>query len=238
MPILIEFLNPYIFGYILFGYLFGTIPFGLIICAIFGYGDIRKIGSGNIGATNVLRTGNKLLAALTLILDSAKGVCAFIMVYVLAKMLPSCAMINCIDTLPVQQESQVAFAATIAAFSAALGHMFPIWLKFRGGKGVATAFGAMIAATPITAAISALVWLMSVLATKISSLAALSAALVAPVVSWVFYGDEVAIITSIISLLVWIRHKDNIMRITSGRESKSGEKKTNKILKNDSNKTI
>ncbi len=212
---LFDFLSSNIFGNILFGYFLGSIPFGLVLCFIFGYGDIRKIGSGNIGATNVLRTGNKILALLTLILDSGKGVTAFVLMYLLLKYAPS----------PAIEESQFAFIATVSAFSATLGHMFPVWLKFQGGKGVATAFGAMLAATPITAAVSLLIWVVSVLVSKISSLAALSASVVAPVITWLFYGDAVAIVTGAICVLVWIRHKDNIVRLMKGEEPKIGSKK-------------
>ena len=245
----LDFFGANIFGNILFGYFFGSIPFGLLLCAAFGYGDIRKIGSGNIGATNVLRTGNKILALITLILDSGKGVSAFILMYAFIKLtgdasglpisdaLPSCAAVSCMvgepcpctnDPIVADPNSAIALTATIAAFSAVLGHMFPVWLKFQGGKGVATAFGAMLAATPITAAVALLVWIMSVLATKTSSLAALSASLIAPVVTWIFYGDMVGAITAVICTLVWIRHKDNILRLIKGKEPKIGDKKKSK----------
>ena len=224
-----EFLVGTIWGNILFGYLLGSIPFGLILCAIFGYGDIRKIGSGNIGATNVLRTGNKLLAMVTLILDSAKGVSAFILMYILLNAFPSCAVIRCVADEPcfcsAIDPARFPFIATLTAFCAVLGHMFPIWLKFQGGKGVATAFGAMLAATPFTALCAFLVWMMSALVTRISSLAALSAALIAPAMTLIFYGTDVALIHAGVSALIWIRHKDNIVRLIKGEEPKIGNKK-------------
>lgn len=226
---LYEFLAGTIWGNVLFGYLFGSIPFGLILCAAFGYGDIRKIGSGNIGATNVLRTGNKLLALITLILDSAKGVSAFILMYALLNVFPSCAVVSCVADEPCLcsaiDPANFPFIATVTAFCAVLGHMFPVWLRFQGGKGVATAFGAMLAATPITALCAFLIWMISALVTRISSLAALSAAFIAPAVTLIFYGTEVALINAGISTLIWMRHKDNIARLMKGEEPKIGNKK-------------
>lgn len=193
------------------GYLIGSVPFGLLLCAAFGYGDIRTIGSGNIGATNVLRTGNKLLAFITLILDIGKGVMAFIAAHiVLAK---------------TGIEADRAFLATVAAFAAVIGHMFPVWLKFKGGKGVATALGALIAAMPQVGGTAVVIWLISAMVTKISSLAALSAFLITPAVTFLFYGKTLAIIHAGVSALIWLRHKDNIKRIANGTEPKIRSKK-------------
>ncbi len=189
---------------LLTGYLIGSIPFGLILCRIFGYGDIRKIGSGNIGATNVLRTGNKLLALLTLLLDSGKGVMAVIVAYMIAG---------------AWDWSAYGIWACLAGLAAILGHTFPVWLKFRGGKGVATTLGTLLAVMPVTGIIACLSWLFSALLGRISSLAALTAMIVAPAASYFFYGQNPAIINAVISLLVIIRHKDNIRRIFRGEEA-------------------
>jgi len=218
-----------IWGNMLFGYLIGSIPFGLILCALAGYGDVRRIGSGNIGATNVLRTGNKLLALLTVLLDAGKGIAAFALMYVMLGLLPACEVVSClVDSpcpcalVPIEEH---AFVATVSAFSAVIGHMFPIWLKFQGGKGVATSFGALLAATPITGALVFVTWIVSAMASRISSLAALSAAFIAPAVSYIFYGTEVALMNAGLSVLVWVRHKDNIQRLLKGEEPKIGDKK-------------
>jgi glycerol-3-phosphate acyltransferase PlsY len=205
------------------GYLIGSIPFGLILCAAFGYGDIRNIGSGNIGATNVLRTGNKLLAFITLILDIGKGVFAFVIAHVILAQLTI--------------EADHAFLASIAAFSAVLGHIFPVWLKFKGGKGVATSVGALLAALPISGGAAILIWFISVAVTKISSLAALSAFLITPAVTYLFYGQTMAIIHVAVSALIWLRHIDNIKRIANGTEPKVKGKSASKPAQKDSDET-
>jgi glycerol-3-phosphate acyltransferase PlsY len=185
------------------GYLLGSIPFGLVLCLIAGYGDIRKIGSGNIGATNVLRTGNKALAALTLILDSSKGAIAVLLAGWLG------------DT----------HAMFGAALGAVLGHNFPVWLKFKGGKGVATTLGTFLALSwPVGLACCA-TWLVSALITRISSLSALIALALAPIyVAW-FGNPHMIYLVGLISLIGWIRHKDNITRLLAGTEPKIGKKK-------------
>ncbi|PZP57028.1 MAG: acyl-phosphate glycerol 3-phosphate acyltransferase [Micavibrio aeruginosavorus] len=185
------------------GYLFGSIPFGLVLCLLAGYGDIRKIGSGNIGATNVLRTGNKPLAAATLILDSSKGAIAVLLA---AYFFDKHAMFG-------------------AALGAVLGHNFPIWLKFKGGKGVATTLGTFLALSwPVGLACCA-AWLVSALISRISSLSALIALALAPIFA-VTIGDPKQLhLIGVIALLGWIRHKDNISRLLAGTEPKIGKKK-------------
>ncbi|MDD3020201.1 MAG: glycerol-3-phosphate 1-O-acyltransferase PlsY [Alphaproteobacteria bacterium] len=185
------------------GYLFGAIPFGLVLCVAFGYGDIRKIGSGNIGATNVLRTGNKKLAALTVLLDSSKG---FIAVLVAAALLDKHAMFG-------------------AALGAIVGHNFPVWLKFKGGKGVATTLGTFLALSwPVGLACCA-TWLVTAVISRISSLSALLALGAAPFfVAW--FGDPKQLyLVTLISALGWMRHRANIERLMKGEEPKITLKK-------------
>jgi glycerol-3-phosphate acyltransferase PlsY len=187
-------------------YLIGAIPFGLIVTKLAGLGDIRTIGSGNIGATNVLRTGNKPLAALTLFLDAFKGALPVILFL---------------------QFFQPDFALMLFyGLCAVLGHCFPLWLKFKGGKGVATSLGVLIAAIPFTGFLACLVWIMSVLAARISSLAALSAMIFAPALTYAIYGQDAALVNAAISAIVIYRHKDNIKRLRSGTEPKIGGNKT------------
>lgn len=186
------------------GYLLGSIPFGLTLSYLFGYGDIRKIGSGNIGATNVLRTGNKLLAFITLILDSGKGAAAVLIV----------------DYFSSYD------AAMVAGIAAIIGHMFPVWLKFKGGKGVATTLGTLIALAPVAGIAVCLVWLFTALVFRYSSLAALIALLAAPFAAHIIYDDsKLAGISSFIAVLVWIKHRANIKRLVKGEEPKIGKKK-------------
>lgn len=191
------------FAYAL-AYLIGSIPFGLVLTKLAGYGDIRQIGSGNIGATNVLRTGNKPLALLTLILDSGKGAAAVL------------ALPMFLGGLPI----------AIGLF-AILGHCFPIWLKFKGGKGVATAIGTLLAAAPYAGLAACGVWLLMAFTFRISSLAALSAMAAAPLVTFYFYGPLPAAINAAIAALVIYRHKDNIRRLLKGEEPKIGKKQEN-----------
>ncbi len=195
------FLNPLILGYII-----GSIPFGIVLCALSGYGDIRKIGSGNIGATNVLRTGNKTLALLTLLLDSGKGAIPIIFVH-------------------FYQLQFGSHAVMLLGLGAILGHCFPIWLKFKGGKGVATALGVLLAAVPYAGLAACAAWLITAKITKISSLSALVAVAIAPIMTLMLYGTSPAAICALITLLVWIRHKDNIKRLMKGEEPKIGTKK-------------
>lgn len=182
-------------------YLIGSIPFGLVLTRLGGYGDIREIGSGNIGATNVLRTGNKTLAALTLILDSVKGAAA---VLILPAFLGG-------DPL-------------LIGLFAILGHCFPVWLNFKGGKGVSTTIGTLLAAIPMTGLAAIAIWLFMAVTFRISSLAALTAAVFSPLVTLYFYGLVPAGINALITALVIWRHKDNIKRLLKGEEPKIGRK--------------
>ncbi|RED50907.1 glycerol-3-phosphate 1-O-acyltransferase PlsY [Aestuariispira insulae] len=187
------------------GYCLGSIPFGLVLARIGGYGDIRKIGSGNIGATNVLRTGNKPLALATLLLDSGKGAIAvFLCGYLLA---PE--------------------AAIPAGVAAVFGHNFPIWLKFKGGKGVATTLGTLLAmAWPVGLGACA-TWLVVAALFRISSLAALVGLALAPAFAWYLHQDLVMWASVILAILAWIRHHTNIKRLLSGNEPRIGKKKEN-----------
>lgn len=192
----------------LMGYIIGSIPFGLILTKMAGYGDIRKIGSGNIGATNVLRTGNKTLALLTVLCDASKaGVAAII-----AKSL-------------FGGETAVT-ASLIAGSFGVIGHNFPVWLKFKGGKGVASSFGFILATCWPIALIALAIWLIMAFTFKYSSLSALTAAVLVPVISY-FYAPSIEYtwFYSAIVLLVIARHHANIKRLLKGEESKIKLKK-------------
>ena len=179
------------------GYLLGSIPFGLVLTKLAGLGDVRAIGSGSIGATNVLRTGNKTLAALTLALDLAKGLAA--------------VLIGFSWGLP---------AALAAAAAVTLGHMFPVWLGFHGGKGVATALGVLLVLAWPVAVIAFLLWLAIAVIFQYSSLAALAAALAAPLLAALLVEPARAWLIAGIALLVILRHHENIRRLLSGTESR------------------
>jgi glycerol-3-phosphate acyltransferase PlsY len=183
------------------GYVLGSIPFGLILTRIAGLGDIRAIGSGNIGATNVLRTGNKALAATTLLLDGLKGTVA---VWIGWRFGP--------------------FGAMAAALAAYLGHCFPVWLKFKGGKGVATFIGVLLGLHWPTMIITALIWVGMAVAKRYSSLSALVASACAPLVLVVFGRYELATLCLLLTVLIWVRHRANIERLIAGRESRIGAK--------------
>jgi len=197
-----------------FCYLIGSIPFGLILTKFGGYGDIQKIGSGNIGATNVLRTGNKLLAFLTLLLDSGKG--AFT-VFLYKQIIDSFQFTGA-ETVVLYWDSLLIGLYTI------LGHCFPIWLKFKGGKGVSTSLGVLLAATPLTGGIALATWVITFALFRISSLAALTATLIAPFVTLLCYGPLPAGIVALIALLIFARHSDNIKRLLKGEEKRMGKK--------------
>lgn len=187
-----------------FGYLFGTVPFGLILCRMAGYGDIRQIGSGNIGATNVLRTGNKPLAALTLILDASKGALAAMLAFMFAGL----------------------EGALAAGLGAVIGHMFPVWLGFKGGKGVSTTLGTLLVALPPVGFLAIFCWLAAAFAFKISSLAALIATGLAPFIALLIYKNlTIFYFCAAMCVLVWMRHAKNIARLLRAEEPKIGQKK-------------
>lgn len=209
------------------GYFLGSIPFGLVLCRLAGYGDIRKIGSGNIGATNVLRTGNKPLALATLLLDSGKGAIAvgvIYAVYAYSNDMSGQAIIDTKNLFHPSMSIQVLYLS--AALGAILGHCFPIWLKFKGGKGVATTLGGFLAAVPFAGLTCCATWLVMALISRISSLSALIAMLAAPIAVFIFYSDHnAAALAALISLIVWVKHHQNIARILKGEEPKIGKKK-------------
>ena len=190
---------------ILVGYLLGSIPFGLLLTKFAGLGDIRSIGSGNIGATNVLRTGNKGLAAATLLLDGGK---AFAAVFVARYFIPD-----------------PSFSYALAGFAAFLGHIFPVWLKFNGGKGVATYIGAMLAISWPVGLVFCALWLFIAYTMRISSLSALGAALATPVFGYIYSGTHLAATAGLMSLLLFFTHRENFKRLLAGTEPKIGEKK-------------
>jgi glycerol-3-phosphate acyltransferase PlsY len=184
------------------GYLLGSIPFGLIFTRIAGTADIRSIGSGNIGATNVLRTGRKGLAAATLICDALKGTAAVIIAGVFGG----------------------PYAAMIAGAAAFLGHLFPVWLKFRGGKGVAVYIGVMLGLFWPAAVVFCVSWLGCAFTSRYSSFAALCASAITPVFLWWFGIPTLAVLATVLTLLLWYMHRENIRRLLAGTEGKIGAK--------------
>lgn len=192
---------PFFSMALIFGYLLGSIPFGLLLTRMAGLGDVRNIGSGNIGATNVLRTGNKGLAAATLLLDAMKGTAA---VMLAGRYGPDLAV--------------------IAGFGAFIGHLYPVWLKFRGGKGVATYIGVLLGLLPIGFLIFAVTWLLVALVSRYSSLAALISAIVVPVALFVLGYVQIAELLTVMSALTFWKHRANISRLLSGQESRIGGK--------------
>ncbi|MBR2922401.1 MAG: glycerol-3-phosphate 1-O-acyltransferase PlsY [Alphaproteobacteria bacterium] len=199
------------------GYILGSIPFGLVLCYLAGYGDIRKIGSGNIGATNVLRTGNKWLALLTVILDASKaGLIAWLAIKFVAQ---TPFVIKSIST-----DLNIA-VGLFAGSMAIIGHNFPIWLKFRGGKGVASAFGFLLATKPLIALSVFGIWLITAFITRYSSLSAIIAAFSLPIITY-FYAEQIYVVCySALVILVLIRHHANFVRLFKGQESKISFKK-------------
>jgi glycerol-3-phosphate acyltransferase PlsY len=183
-------------------YLLGSVPFGLLLTSAAGLGDIRKIGSGNIGATNVLRTGRKGLAAATLILDGAKGAAAVLVTRDLA---PDWTL--------------------FAAAAAFLGHLYPVWLGFKGGKGVATALGVLLAASWPVGVLAAATWLLMAFCLRYSSLSALVAAALSPLTAWYFAGPDTALLALFLAGLIFVRHRENIARLIAGTETRIGQKK-------------
>ena len=184
------------------GYLSGSVPFGLILTRMAGLGDVRSIGSGNIGATNVLRTGNKGLAAATLLLDALKGTVPALLGY---------------HFLGVE-------GGVIAGMAAFLGHIFPVWLGFKGGKGVATYIGVMFGLDWRMGLLFLAVWIATALITRYSSLSALVATLVIPVVELATGDVKIAALAAVMTVIAWIKHRENISRLVSGQESRIGSK--------------
>ncbi len=211
-PISWAFAWPYLLLALAAGYLLGSIPFGLALTRLAGKGDLRRIGSGNIGATNVLRTGSKGLALATLLLDGGKGAAALLIAYNL-------------------YGPDIAVTAGVGAF---LGHLFPVWLKFRGGKGVATALGILLAGCWPVGALACLTWLATALISRLSSLSALVAFLAAPigakVLGWAGASaqgssipyHQIAEVAGLLAVIIWIRHAANIRRLLRGEEPKIG----------------
>jgi len=185
-----------------FAYLMGSVPFGMVITRIMGLGNLRDIGSGNIGATNVLRTGNKLAAFLTVVFDAGKGaVAVFLAGYLFGQT-----------------------AAQIAGLFAFLGHLYPVWLRFKGGKGVAVFLGILLAINFWAGLAACLTWLATAIIVRISSVSALVSSLLAPV--WLYLIDTKSgvLFVIIMTLLIWVKHNDNIKRILKGTEPKIGKR--------------
>ena len=196
-------MNTAVFLSLLVGYLLGSIPFGLLLTRMSGKGDIREIGSGNIGATNVLRTGSKGLAAATLLLDAAKGAAAVLL-----------AQRLWLD------------AVNFAAAGAMIGHLYPVWLRFKGGKGVATFLGVLAPLLPVAALVYALVWIGLLIVVRISSVAGMAAAASAPITAAVV--NEQALFPMLLgfALLVIWKHQENIRRLAKSEEPRIGRKQT------------
>ena len=189
---------------LLIGYLLGSIPFGLLVTCIAGKGDLRSVGSGNIGATNVMRAGGKALGAVTLVLDALKGAAAVWIAQAFLSDLPT-----------------VHYAAGAGAL---VGHLYPVWLKFRGGKGVATFFGILCALWPIGALIYAIVWLAVLAILRISSLAGIAAAVSAPIAAATLFDPLFPLLLGFALLVVW-KHRENIARLRAGAEPRIGRKR-------------
>ncbi|MEO1066670.1 MAG: glycerol-3-phosphate 1-O-acyltransferase PlsY [Pseudomonadota bacterium] len=193
---------PYFLLWLIIGYALGSIPFGLLITRFAGKGDIRAIGSGNIGATNVLRTGDKKLAALTLLADALKGTTAVMVAY-------------------SQGGLDYAVCAALGAF---LGHLFPIWLRFKGGKGVATYLGILAGLFWPALIIFAVVWLAVAFLSRYSSLSALIATLITPLALRFFGEFQYSELMGLLTLMTWVKHHQNIRRLMAGTESRIGSK--------------
>jgi len=191
--------GPYALAMLLLGYLLGSIPFGVILTRIAGLGDIRNVGSGNIGATNVLRTGRKGLAAATLLGDALKGTVAVLIGWTWG---PN--------------------AALVAALGAFLGHLFPVWIGFKGGKGVATFLGCLLGLKPLAALAFAAIWLAVAFTSRYSSLSALVASAATPLVLLSLGEGRMAAVSLLLVALLWWKHAENIGRLLAGREGKIG----------------
>jgi glycerol-3-phosphate acyltransferase PlsY len=213
------------------GYLLGSIPFGLLLTRAAGLGDVRRIGSGNIGATNVLRTGHKGLAAATLLLDALKGTAAVWIAFALlapwllgtgtAGAPASGAGGTAANFVAMERHFQGACFAGLGAF---LGHIYPVWLGFRGGKGVATYIGVLVGLAPLMALVFCGIWLVVALVTRYSSLAALVASVCLPVILWAEGLSLFAVLFALMSVLLFWKHRENIARLLNGTESRIGGK--------------
>jgi glycerol-3-phosphate acyltransferase PlsY len=190
------------FGMVI-GYLLGSIPFGFLLTGAAGLGDIRAVGSGNIGATNVLRTGRRGLAAATLLLDAAKGALAVLL---------------------LRWMGTGEAAALWAGLGAVLGHLFPVWLGFRGGKGVATGYGVLIAAAWPVGLLACAIWLVTAAVTRLSSASALASFAIAPFLALLLAGWPTALLALVIAGLVFARHHENITRLLDGTEPRIGRR--------------
>jgi acyl phosphate:glycerol-3-phosphate acyltransferase len=195
--------DPFLPAALILGYLLGSIPFGLLLTRLGGTEDLRTVGSGNIGATNVLRTGRKGLAAATLICDALKGTLAVVVAGYLDG--PNAAM--------------------LAGLGAFLGHLFPVWLKFKGGKGVAVYIGVLIGLFWPAAVVFCLIWLSTAFTSRYSSLSALVAGFVTPIFLWWFGHPALASLFAVLTLLLFYSHRENITRLQAGTEGRIGEKK-------------
>ncbi|MET0748195.1 MAG: glycerol-3-phosphate 1-O-acyltransferase PlsY [Rhizobium sp.] len=193
---------PYALAALAIGYLLGSIPFGLVLTRMAGLGDVRSIGSGNIGATNVLRTGNKTLAGATFLLDALKG---------------TAAVLVCGALFGPE-------AGILAGFAAFIGHLFPVWIGFKGGKGVATYIGILLGLAPLMALLFAVLWIAIAYFSRYSSLSALVATLVIPVALWILGPEKTAAVMTLMTAITWWKHSANISRLMSGTESKIGSK--------------
>jgi acyl phosphate:glycerol-3-phosphate acyltransferase len=194
---------PYWAAMVLLGYLIGSVPFGLVLTKLRGGPDLRSIGSGNIGATNVLRTGNKGLAALTLLLDALKGTLAALIGWRYGPQM-----------------------ALLGAFGAFLGHLFPVWLRFKGGKGVATFLGCLLGIAWKAALVFVAVWIGVAFVTRYSSLAALVASVGATLALWLLGEGQAAYLFGLLTVLIVFTHRENIARLLNGSESKIGASKS------------
>jgi len=200
-----EIFSPYTIAALMLGYLLGSIPFGLLLTRAIGLGDVRDIGSGNIGATNVLRTGNKGLAALTLLLDVLKGTAAVLIGHAVGA-LGGVALL----------------ASLVAGFAAFIGHTFPIWLGFKGGKGVATYIGVLLGLNWPAALAFCSVWLLVAILSRYSSLSAIVAAVVTPLWLLTVGGYAAALLAALLSVLLIFKHRANIHRLVAGEEPRIG----------------
>ncbi|MGD9667881.1 MAG: glycerol-3-phosphate 1-O-acyltransferase PlsY [Hyphomicrobiaceae bacterium] len=200
-------LSPWTLAALAVGYLLGSIPFGLLLTRAAGLGDVRSIGSGNIGATNVLRTGNKKLAAVTLLLDALKGTAAVLVGHWIGA-----------------HGGVAILASLVAGLGAFIGHILPVWLGFKGGKGVATYIGVLLGAAWKLALVFCAIWLAIAFTTRYSSLSALIAAVVTPAIAWFWESPALGILAALMSALLLWKHEANIRRLMAGKEPRIGVK--------------